>query len=110
MDNKKGKEMSKSKFAVYQIPEDNPKIRDMYFMNPLEIEAISDEYELVGLIEASDLEQAFTIGNIWAKNKIEVVGDMRSVSVGDIIENLETGVTHVVDNIGFVKINMKEVA
>ena len=103
---KKGNEMTK--FAVYQISDENPKIRDMYFLKPNEIEAISDEYDLVGIIAASDLEQAFTIGNIWAKGKIEVVGRMRSVSVGDILHNLETGTTHVVDKFGFVKINMKE--
>lgn len=104
----KGNQMAK--FAIYQISDENPKIRDMYFMDAKEIEAISDEYDLVGIIEANDLEQAFTIGNIWAKKKIEVVGRMRSVSVGDIIQNLETDETHVVAKFGFDKIAMKEAA
>jgi hypothetical protein len=54
-----------NRFAVYQLSDENPKIRDMYFMSTEEIEAISDEYDLVGMIDANDLEQAFTVGNIW---------------------------------------------
>jgi hypothetical protein len=107
MDNKKGNQMNR--YAIFQLSDENPKIRDMYFLNSSEIEEISDEYELVGIIRAKNLEQAFTIGNVWAKDRIEIVGDMRSVSVGDIIQNMETDETHVVDRIGFVKINMKEV-
>lgn len=99
-----------SKYAIYQLPDSNPKIRDLYFMEKNEIEKISDEYELVGIIEANDFEQAFTIGNIWAEDKIEVVGDMRSVSVGDILENLTTGVTMVVERYGFSEIVMREEA
>jgi hypothetical protein len=109
MDNKKGKEMSKSKFAVYQVPFENDLIRDIRFMNPLEIEAVSDQYELVGTVEADSLDVVFAIGN-YRRKEFTVVGEMVSVSVGDIIHNLETDETHVVDNIGFVKINMKEVA
>ena len=82
----------------------------MQVMKKNEIEEISDEYELVGTIEAKDFEQAFTIGNIWAEDKIEVVGDMRSVSVGDILEDLATGVTMVVERYGFSEIVMKEEA
>jgi len=99
-----------SKYAIYQLPDSNSKIRDLYFMKKNEIEEISDEYELVGTIEAKDFEQAFTIGNIWAEDKIEVVGDMRSVSVGDILEDLATGVTMVVERYGFSEIVMKEEA
>ena len=99
-----------NRFAVYQLSDENPKIRDMYFMSTEEIEAISDEYDLVGMIDANDLEQAFTVGNIWAEARINKVGDMRSVSVGDILEDLVTGKTYVVANIGFNEISMKEVA
>jgi hypothetical protein len=106
MDNKKGNQMNR--YAIFQLSDENPKIRDMYFLNSSEIEEISDEYELVGIIRAKNLEQAFTIGNVWAKDRIEIVGDMRSVSVGDILQNLETGETVVVARVGFEKIEMKE--
>lgn len=95
------------KYALYQVPFENDLIRDIRFMNPLEIEAVSDQFELVATVEADSLDQVFHYGNMQ-RSKFNVVGEMVSVSVGDIIENLETGETHVVDNIGFVKINMKE--
>jgi Na+/H+ antiporter NhaB len=97
-----------NRYAVYQLDSDDDRMRDMYFMSSAEIEAISDDYVLVATIDANDLEQAFTIGNIWAEKKINVVAPMRSVSVGDIIEDLVTGKTFVVANIGFDEINMKE--
>ena len=95
------------KYALYQVPFENDLIRDIRFMNPLEIEAVSDQFALVATVEADSLDQVFHYGNMQ-RSKFNVVGEMVSVSVGDIIENLETGETHVVDNIGFVKINMKE--
>jgi hypothetical protein len=107
MMNRKGIEMSK--FALYQVPFENDLIRDIRFMNPLEVEAVSDQFELVGMVEAKDLGEVFSFGNM-NREMFNVVGDMVSVSVGDIIHNLETDETHVVDRIGFVKINMKEVA
>jgi hypothetical protein len=96
------------RFAIYQLPEDNPIIRDMYFMSSQEIEAISDQYELVGMIDAKDPEQAFTIGNMWNEDRMDIVGPMHSISVGDIIEDLTTGQTLVVEKFGFSEINMKE--
>ena len=108
--------MSKmTKYAVYQLPEGHAKIRDLSFMSPLEVEAISDEYELVAQIDARTLDEVFRIGNFVEDEDVtlrHVVADegMRSISVGDIIHNLETDVTHVVDRIGFVKITMKEAA
>ena len=94
------------KYALYQVPFENDLIRDIRFMNPLEIEAVSDQFELVATVEADSLDQVFHYGNMQ-RSKFNVVGEMVSISVGDIIENLETGETHVVDNIGFVKIYMK---
>lgn len=96
-----------TKFALYQVPFENDLIRDIRFMNPIEIEAVSDQYELVATVEANSLEGVFHFGNM-KREMFNVVGDMVSVSVGDIIHNLETDETHVVDRIGFVKINMKE--
>ena len=98
-------------YAVYQLPDTNPMIRDMHFMSPLEIEAISDQYEVVARVDARTKDEVYRIGNFVCEEDsslIEVVGEMRSVSVGDIIHNLTSGDTHVVDKIGFVKIDMKE--
>ena len=96
-------------YAVYQVPFENDLIRDKGFMKPFEIEAVSDQYELVGTVEAVDPEQVFFYGNMQ-REKFTVLGEMVSVSVGDIIEEFESGKTWVVDNIGFVLINMKEAA
>lgn len=100
------------KFAIYQLPSEHDKMRDLYFMNPLEIESISDEFELVAQIDARSLDECFRIGNfVCAEDELlrQVVAEgMRSISPGDIIHNLETDETHVVDRIGFVKIDMKE--
>jgi hypothetical protein len=101
------KEIEMTKFALYQVPFENDLIRDIRFMNPIEIEAVSDQYELVATVEANSLEGVFHFGNM-NRELFNVVGDMVSVSVGDIIHNLDTDETHVVDRIGFVKINMKE--
>lgn len=104
--------MSKmTRYAVYQLPFENPKIRDLSFMKPNEIEEISGDYELVATVDARSLDEVFRIGNFVSEadsTLIEVLGEMHSISVGDIIHNLETDETHVVDRIGFVKINMKE--
>ena len=104
--------MSKmTRFAVYQLPELHAKIRDLSFMKPNEIEEISGDYELVATVDARSLEGVFRIGNFIVeedKTLIDIVGEMHSISVGDIIHNLETDETHVVDHIGFMKINMKE--
>ena len=100
------------KFAIYQLPSEHDKMRDLYFMNPLEIEAISNEFEFVAQIDARSLDECFRIGNfVCAADEPlrQVVAEgMRSISPGDIIHNLDTDETHVVDRIGFVKINMKE--
>jgi hypothetical protein len=96
-------------YAVYQVPFENDLIRDIRFMDPLEVEAVSDQFELVGTVEASGPEEVFYFGNMQ-RSKFTVLGEMVSVSVGDIIEEIESGKTWVVDNIGFVLINMKEAA
>lgn len=98
-------------FAIYQLPEGNANIRDLYFMTISEIEEISDQYEVVARITARSKDEAFRIGNFICEEdatKIEVVGEMRSISVGDIIHDLDTDETHVVGRIGFSQIMMKE--
>ena len=102
--------MAKRQFAVYQLSDDDSRIRDMYFMDKDEIASISADYDMVATIRAEDLEQAFTIGNIWKEDQISMVGDMRSISVGDIIHDLESDKQYVVARFGFEQIEMKEAA
>lgn len=97
-----------NRYAVYQLDSDDARMRDMYFMSSAEIEAISDEYMLVATIDANNLEQVFIVGNIGPESRINRVAPMRSVSVGDIIEDLVTGKTFVAAKFGFDEINMKE--
>jgi len=104
--------MSKmSAYAVYQLPEDNAMIRELSFLKPSEVEAISDEFELVARIDARSLDEVFRIGNFVSEEDEslrEVVGTMRSISVGDIIHDLDTDCVHVVERYGFARIMMKE--
>jgi hypothetical protein len=105
------KEKVMKEFAVYQLPESNPKIRDMYFMKSHEIEAMSDEYEFVAAVKANTLDEVFRIGNFVVeedRNSIAIMGEMHSISVGDIIQNVYTGETWVVAPYGFDPIDMKE--
>jgi hypothetical protein len=110
------KETTMTTYAIYQIPEDTPMnlIRDISFFTPAEVEAVSDQHEFVGTIEAKNLNQVFRIGNFECTgdelDQVKSLPTMRSVSVGDIIHNLETDETHVVARFGFEKITMKEAA
>lgn len=97
-------------YAIYQLSNDNPKIRDLSFMDSKEIEEISDEYDFVASIRADSLNDVFRIGNFVSPEDDEfraVIGPMRSISVGDIINNVYTGETFVVARYGFDKINFK---
>ena len=100
--------MTKRQFAVYQLSDADSRIRDMYFMGKDEIAEISADYDMVATIAAEDLEQAFTIGNIWKEDQISMVGDMRSISVGDILHDLESDRQYVVARFGFDEIEMRE--
>jgi len=59
-----------------------------------------DCYSHVGDIIADDLEHVFEVGNIGPEDRIQRHGRMRSVSVGDIVED-PNGVKHVVAKFGF---------
>jgi len=98
-----------NQYAIYQVPFENDLIRDISFMTPAEIEKVSDQYELVATMRAENLEQVFHFGNM-GNHPIDRVGEMHSVSVGDIIHNFDTDETFVVARFGFEKINMKEAA
>ena len=100
-----------NQYAIFQLSDENPKIRDMYFMNAKEVEAISDEYDFVAAIKAKSLDDVFRIGNFVYEDDAQfraVIGQMRSISVGDIIQCIETNETVVVARFGFEKIDMKE--
>jgi hypothetical protein len=56
-------------------------------------------------IDAGDLEEVFDIGNIGPEEKITHIGRMHSISVGDIIQD-QSGEFHMVDNVGFTKIQV----
>ena len=104
-----------TKFAVYQLPFENENARDLTFMSALEIEEISDQFELVAHIDAFSFDDVFRISNCCGEDpKLETLIDraepMHSVSVGDILHDLETDETVVVSNYGFAKIYMKEFA
>ena len=101
--------MRLKKYAIYQLPFENEHTRDLSFMEASEIEAISDQYEFVAIIEAASLENVFLISNSGEyETLVERVQPMHSLSVGDIVHNLETDETFVVGSYGWWKINMKE--
>jgi hypothetical protein len=105
------REKTMNTYLVYQLPFDHDKKRDMSFLTVAEFEEISDEYELVARIDARTADEAFRIGNFVCEEDaslIEVVGEMHSISVGDILVDLSTDTAMVVGSIGFSKINMKE--
>ena len=60
----------------------------------------ADDYTPACHIEADSLDDVFEIGNIGPEKRIERLGVMHSVSVGDVVED-ETGKYHCVTPIGF---------
>jgi hypothetical protein len=100
-------------YLVYQLPSENPKMRDLFFMEPEQIEAISDEFEVVAEVNGSGLDEVFRLGNFMGDDaeiteNVKMVAPMRSVSVGDIIVSNYTGYAYVVTADDFVAIEMKE--
>ena len=61
-------------------------------------------YRHVANITASDLENVFEVGNIGPEANIDRLIPMHSVSVGDVVEDLD-GTKHLVANIGFKKVD-----
>lgn len=95
-------------FSIYQLPSDHAKMRDMYFMSAQEIREISDQYQFVAGVKANTLDDVFRIGNFVVeedRDSIAVLGQMRSISVGDIIQNIYTNETWVVAKYGFEEID-----
>ena len=113
MTNKHTTDKAMTNYAIYQLPSDHACYRDLYFMDFLEIQAISDEFEVVARITARSMDKVFRIGNFVCEEdetKIEVVGKMRSISIGDIVHNLDTDETFVCASHGWDMIMMKECA
>jgi hypothetical protein len=112
MMNRKGNEMNKmTTYVIYQLPFENENVRGLTFMSDKEIEEISDQYEIVARVDARSMDEVFRIANFVCDEDaslIEVVGEMHSLSVGDIVHNLETDETFVCANCGWNKIEMKE--
>ena len=113
MTNKHTMDKAMTNYAIYQLPSDHASYRDLYFMDFLEIQAISDEYEVVAHITARSMDEVFRIGNFVCEedaSKIEIVDKMRSISTGDIVHNLDTDETFVCAAHGWDMIVMKECA
>lgn len=104
--------MSKmSTYLVYQLPFENENSRELSFMTEKQIEEISDQFELVARVDARSMDEVFRIANFVCEEDsslIEVVGKMHSLSVGDIVVNLDTDESFVCANYGWKKIEMKE--
>ncbi len=60
-------------------------------------------YEIVGEIEANDLDEVFHIGNVGPESSIKRIKKMHSVSVGDVIRD-EDGKCFIVQPAGFSRL------
>lgn len=100
-----------NKYAIFQLSDENPKIRDLSFMEASEVAEISDEFDLVARIDGRSYDEVFRIGNFVVpadSTKRFVLGEMRSISVGDIIYNIDADEYVVVSKYGFTTIEMRE--
>jgi hypothetical protein len=99
-----------TQYLIFQLDFENPKHRDLTFMSSREIADISDEYDLVGVIHADSLADVFYKSNIGGRElekNIYRVGEMSSVSVGDIVVSLENDQAYVCALYGWDEIEMK---
>ncbi len=102
-----------TQYLIFQLDFENPKHRDLTFMSSQEIADISDEYDLVAVLSASKLDDVFYMTNIGGtelEKNIERVGEMSSVSVGDIVVDLTTEQAYVCALYGWDEIEMKVAA
>lgn len=103
--------MKVTRFAVLQIDNDDIlRNTDIMFRPTKElVESLSMEYSIVAIIDGTSLDNVFMIGNVGEyESLIERLQDMRSISVGDVIHNLETDEMFCVDRIGFFPVELKE--
>lgn len=67
---------------------------------------MASRYNLVARCEADNLDQVFHMGNGYGdQDKIERLERMHSVSVGDLVEDVETGELFMCDPEGWTSIN-----
>jgi len=103
--------MKMTQYTVLQI-QDNDILRntDIMFRPTKElVESLSMEYATVALIDATSLENVFLVGNSEElESRIQRFQEMRSISVGDVIHNLETDEMFYVDRVGFKPCELKE--
>lgn len=106
------------KYQIYQIQfskldEENDVLLDAYHYKLIEIvaEHISENFKYfnkVAIIDANDLEDAFTISNLGEEEHlIERLAPMHSLSVGDILIDEENKV-FVVNTFGFTEIDLPQ--
>ena len=66
------------------------------------------DYDAVGKVYAKDLNEVFELGNgMGDQSKVERFGQMKSLSVGDLVED-EKQTLHLVDSCGFVAVTFAE--
>ena len=94
------------KFTVCQIRKDvksDPRAFEAMIEGNVDPVFFLSAYEEVCAIEANDLEEVFEIGNIGPESKIERLGRMHSISVGDVIRD-DLGRCFVVKGLGFERL------
>jgi len=68
-----------------------------------------NHYTRVAHIEANNLDEVFRVGNIGPAEQVHLLADrFHSVSVGDVIQDHETGSFWIVDMDGFSEIHIPE--
>ena len=67
---------------------------------------MASKFNLVAICEASNLEDVFHMGNGYGdQSKFTKVANMHSLSVGDLVECVDTGDVMMVDPAGWTAIN-----
>lgn len=56
-------------------------------------------------IDAEDLEDVFRVGNMGPENQIERIQEMHSLSVGDVVVDMDNGQSFMCNPFGFERIN-----
>ncbi len=76
--------------------------------------AMASKFELVATCEANDLTDVFHMGNGYGdQSKFIRIANMRSLSVGDLVECVDTGDVMMVDPMGWTSVSymgLQEVA
>lgn len=106
--NEKGNQMKT--YLVYQLPFEHSLKRDVPILETFQIKELSDEYVVVAEIKASSLDEVFRINNFVSEkdmHNLTFLDEMHSISVGDIIVDVEEDKEYVVANYGFDRIEMK---